>query len=170
MNTEPIEAEPTNVEPTNIEPTDATPTAATPTKAERVFLFAGSLSGLVAVAAGAYGAHGAPAFLSAPALMLYDTAVRYQMLHAIALCIAAFACGRTGDSRAARAAGVLFLAGTLLFCGALYLHALAGVWQVARLAPFGGSSFIAGWACLAWAALRAGRTPRSRTGGTRSPR
>lgn len=138
--------------------------------AERGFLFVGSLSALVAVGAGAIGAHVAPRFLSPPALGLYDVAVRYQMLHAIALCIVAFACERSGGSVAAKAAGVLFIAGTLLFCGALYLHAVAGLGQAARLAPFGGASFIAGWACLAWAALRGGRTPRSRTSGTRSPR
>lgn len=137
--------------------------------AERAFLFVGSLSALVSVAAGAFGAHAARAFLSSQALAIYDTAVRYQMLHAVALCIVAFVCARTG-TRAARAAGVLFVVGTLLFCGALYLHSLADVRQAARLAPFGGASFIAGWACLAWAALRVGRTPRSRTDDTRSPR
>lgn len=137
--------------------------------AERAFLFIGSLSALAAVVGGAFGAHGAPALLSSQALAIYDTAVRYQMLHAVALCIVAFACART-DARTARAAGVLFVAGTLLFCGALYLHSLAGLRQAARLAPFGGASFIAGWACLAWAALHVGRTPRSRTDDTRSPR
>ncbi|MCD6675030.1 MAG: DUF423 domain-containing protein [Burkholderiaceae bacterium] len=141
-----------------------------PTAAERTFLFLGALSALLAVGAGAAGAHVAPTYLAPPALELYDIAVHYQMLHAIALCIAAYACERTEGSRVAIAAGVLFVAGTLLFCGALYLHALAGLRQAARLAPFGGVSFIAGWACLAWAALRAGRTPRSRTTGTRSPR
>jgi uncharacterized membrane protein YgdD (TMEM256/DUF423 family) len=135
--------------------------AGEPMSAERAFLFVGSLSALVAVGAGAIGAHVAPRYLAPPALELYDIAVRYQMLHAIALCIAAYACSRTDGSRAAIAAGVLFATGTLLFCGALYLHALAGLRQAARLAPFGGVSFIAGWACLAWAALRAGRTPRS---------
>ena len=129
--------------------------------AERSFLFVGSLSALVAVGAGAIGAHVAPRYLSPPALELYDIAVRYQMLHAIALCIVAYACARTEGSRVAIAAGLLFVAGTLIFCGALYLHALAGARQAARLAPFGGASFIAGWACLAWAALRVGRTPRS---------
>ncbi len=137
---------------------------------ERAFLFVGSISALIAVGAGAVGAHVAPRFLSPGALELYDVAVRYQTLHAIALCIVAFACERTDGSAAAKAAGVLFVAGTVLFCGALYLHAIAGLRQAARLAPFGGASFIAGWACLAWAALRAGRTPRSRTTGTRSPR
>ncbi len=135
--------------------------AGEPMNAERAFLFIGSLSALVAVGAGAVGAHVAPRYLSPPALDLYDIAVRYQMLHAIALCIAAYACARTDGSRPAIAAGVLFVAGMLLFCGALYLHALAGMWQAARLAPFGGVSFIAGWACLSWAALRVGRTPRS---------
>lgn len=138
--------------------------------AERGFLFVGALSALVAVVAGAIGAHIAPRFLPAAALALYDTAVHYQMVHALALCIVAFACSRTGDSRAAKAAGTFFVVGTLLFCGALYTHALAGLAKAARLAPFGGASLIAGWACLAWAALRAGRTPRNRTAGIRSPR
>lgn len=140
------------------------------TNTERLFLTAGALSALVAVVAGAFGAHGAQALLSPQALAAYDTAVQYQMLHAIGLCIVAFAWERTAGARATKAAGILFIAGTLLFCGPLYLHSLAGLRPVVRLAPFGGASFIAGWACLVWAAFRAGRTPRSRTAGTRSPR
>lgn len=140
------------------------------TNTERLFLVAGALSALVAVVAGAFGAHGARALLSPQALAVYETAVHYQMLHAIGLCIVAFAWERTGGAQAAKAAGILFIAGTLLFCGALYLHSLTGLRPAVRLAPFGGASLIAGWACLAWAALRAERTPRSRTAGTRSPR
>lgn len=135
----------------------------------RVFLAIGALSALVAVAAGAFGAHVAQASLSPQTLAVYDTAVRYQMLHAIALCIVALVDGRTDGARATTLAGILFIVGTLLFCGALYLHSLAGLRQASRFAPFGGASFMLGWACLAWTALR-GRTPRSRTVGTRSPR
>ncbi|HEY0878341.1 MAG TPA: DUF423 domain-containing protein [Zeimonas sp.] len=138
--------------------------------AERTFLFVGALSALVAVGAGAFGAHGARALLPPQALEIYGIAVHYQMLHAIGLCIVAFACERTDGARATKAAGVLFILGTLLFCGALYLHSLAGLRQAARVAPFGGASFIAGWACLAWAALHVRGRSRSRTADTRSPR
>lgn len=127
--------------------------------ADRLFLLLGAVSALLAVAAGAMGAHALRAMLEPEALAVFETAVRYQFAHAIALCVVAWAVGRF-EGRAAVLAGALFALGTLLFCGALYLHALSGTRVAAMFAPFGGAAFIAGWACLAWLAVTGTRRAR----------
>ena len=126
--------------------------------ADRLFLFIGSVFALVAVAAGALGAHALQSTLTPDRLAVFETAVRYQMFHAIALCIVAWAVGRF-EGRASLLAGALFVLGTLLFSGGLYAFALTGLRAAAMAAPVGGAAFIAGWACLAWLALVAPRRP-----------
>ena len=126
--------------------------------ADRLFLFLGAVFALVAVAAGAFGAHALQATLTPDRLAVFETAVRYQMFHAVALCIAAWAVGRF-EGRGSHLAGALFTLGTLLFSGSLYAYALTGLRAAAMVAPVGGAAFIAGWACLAWLALVAPRRP-----------
>lgn len=126
---------------------------------DRLFLFLGSVSALLAVAAGAFGAHALKATLTPQALAVFDTAVRYQMLHALALCVVAWAQGRFQSNRLASLSGALFVLGTVLFSGSLYLHSVAGLAGVTILAPFGGAAFIGGWVCLAWMAVGAPRRP-----------
>lgn len=124
---------------------------------DRLFLFLGSVSGLLSVAAGAFGAHVLRQSLAPASLATFATAVDYQALHALALCVVAWAQGRWHGRVLAGLAGWLFVAGTVLFCGSLYVVALAGWSAAATLAPVGGACFIGGWACLAWFALRAPR-------------
>lgn len=126
---------------------------------DRLFLFLGSVSAMLAVAAGAIGAHALKASLTPQALEVFDTAVRYQMLHAVALCVVAWAQGRFQSPRLASISGALFVVGTALFSGSLYLQSISGLAGVARLAPFGGAAFIGGWVCLAWMAVGAPRRP-----------
>jgi uncharacterized membrane protein YgdD (TMEM256/DUF423 family) len=120
---------------------------------DRLFFAAGALSALIAVAAGAFGAHALKARLSAELLATFETAARYQMYHALALCAVAWAATRW-PGRAVSASGWLFAAGTLLFSGSLYALALTGVRGLGAITPFGGLCFLAGWACLAWAVAR----------------
>jgi len=125
---------------------------------ERRFLFLGALSGLIAVAAGAFGAHGLKGRLAPEMLAVFETGARYQAYHALAL-LAVAALGRSFPGRALAAAGWLFIAGTIVFSGSLYALALSGVRALGAITPLGGAAFLAGWGCLAWAALRArGRT------------
>jgi uncharacterized membrane protein YgdD (TMEM256/DUF423 family) len=122
---------------------------------ERFFAVLGALSGLVAVAAGAFGAHGLKSRLTPDLLAVFETAARYQMFHALALLAAAWAIGRwTG--RAAVAAGWCFAGGTLVFSGSLYLLALSGLRAFGAITPVGGALFLAGWLLLAVAAWRGG--------------
>jgi uncharacterized membrane protein YgdD (TMEM256/DUF423 family) len=118
---------------------------------DRVFLSVGAVSALIAVAAGAFGAHALRASLSADLLDTFETGVRYQMYHALALLAVGLIMARfsLGGSSWLPAAGWLFVAGTLLFSGSLYLLALTGVRQLGAITPLGGVAFLLGWAALA---------------------
>jgi uncharacterized membrane protein YgdD (TMEM256/DUF423 family) len=120
---------------------------------ERVFIVCGALSAFVAVAAGAFGAHALRARLGPELLAVFETAARYQMYHALALIAVAWAISRWGTPQL-RAAGWLFLAGTILFSGSLYLLALTGVRGLGAVTPFGGLCFLAGWLLLAFGVWR----------------
>lgn len=119
---------------------------------ERLFTVLGSISALTAVAAGAFGAHALRASLSQEMLSTFETAARYQMYHALALLFVGLTLAR-GPSGQIAAAGWLFLAGTVLFCGSLYILALSGIRAWGAVTPFGGLCFLAGWLALAWGLL-----------------
>ena len=121
---------------------------------ERIFMILGSLSGGLAVALGAFGAHSLRARLSLDQLAIFETGVRYEMYHALALLAVAWAVTRWSGSGLPVAAGWLFVGGTLLFSGSLYLLALTGARWLGAITPFGGVAFIAGWLCLLLAAWR----------------
>lgn len=120
---------------------------------DRIFFALGSLSALLGVAFGAFGAHALKARLPADLLAVYETGVRYQLTHALALLALAWACTRWPGA-ATTASGWLFVAGTVVFSGSLYLLALTGARWLGALTPLGGLAWLAGWACLAWAAWR----------------
>ena len=120
---------------------------------DRLFFALGSASALVAVAAGAFGAHGLRARLTPDLLAVFETGARYQMYHALALLAAAWAVTRWPGPWPVRA-GWLFLAGTIVFSGSLYALALSGIRWLGAITPLGGAAFLAGWACLLLCALR----------------
>ena len=122
---------------------------------ERLFFGLGALSAGLAVAAGAFGAHGLRARVSPEMLAVFETGARYQMYHALALLAVGWAASRWPAGGAA-IAGWLFLAGTLLFSGSLYLLALGGPRWLGAVTPVGGLCFLAGWALLAWSVARGG--------------
>jgi uncharacterized membrane protein YgdD (TMEM256/DUF423 family) len=121
---------------------------------DRVFFGLGALSGAMAVALGAFGAHGLKTRLPVELLATFETGVRYQMYHALALLAVAWAVTRWAGSSLPVAAGWLFVAGTVLFSGSLYLLALTGQRWLGAITPLGGVAFVAGWICLALAAWR----------------
>ncbi|HEX4598568.1 MAG TPA: DUF423 domain-containing protein [Burkholderiaceae bacterium] len=114
---------------------------------------AGALFALTGVAAGAFGAHALKSWLPVEKISVFDTAVRYQGLHALALFASAWVL-QSWPSRLALAAGVCFAAGIVLFCGSLYLVALLDEPRFGIATPFGGIAFLAGWTLLAVAALK----------------
>ena len=117
---------------------------------DRLFFLIGAVSAFVGVAAGAFGAHGLKDRLSADMLATFEVGVRYQMYHAFALIAAAWAQARWPGSLATTA-GWLFVAGTIVFSGSLYLLSLTGQRWLGAITPIGGLAFLAGWLCLAGA-------------------
>ncbi|PYN04913.1 MAG: DUF423 domain-containing protein [Candidatus Rokuibacteriota bacterium] len=118
---------------------------------DRIFFGLGCASAFVAVALGAFGAHGLRARLVPDMLMVFEVAVRYQMYHALALLGVGGVAGRLPGGAVA-VAGWLFVAGTILFSGSLYALSLTGHRWLGAITPLGGVAFLAGWAALAWAA------------------
>lgn len=118
---------------------------------DRLFLLTGALSAALAVAAGAFGAHGLRARLTPELLAVFETGARYQMYHALGLVGVAWAVGRWPQ---AALAGWLFIVGTVIFSGSLYVLSLTGVRWLGAITPLGGLAFLAGWVALAWAAGR----------------
>jgi uncharacterized membrane protein YgdD (TMEM256/DUF423 family) len=120
---------------------------------ERMFLLMGAVSGFFAVALGAFGEHALWERLSTDRLAIFETAVRYQMFHSLALATTGFVVTRR-IGRAAPAAGWLFAFGIVVFCGSLYLLALSGARWWGAVTPIGGLSWLAAWALLAFSAAR----------------
>ena len=121
-----------------------------------LFLLLGGVSGFIAVATGAFAAHGLREKLPPELLATFETGARYQMYHALALVLVGLLAARAPSGLLA-ASGWLFAAGTVLFSGSLYLLAVTGARTLGAITPFGGLCFLAGWALLAASALRRGR-------------
>ena len=115
------------------------------------WLILGASSAFVAVAMGAFGAHGLAGSIDEHALEVFKTGAQYQMYHALAL----LALGPATAKNPAHAIipGYAFVAGTVLFSGSLYLLAITGAKWLGAVTPLGGIAFMVGWAALAYLAL-----------------
>ena len=120
----------------------------------RVFFVLGSVSAALAVGIGAFAAHGLSGRVTPDMLAVFETGARYHMYHALALLAVAWVSTR-GAGGTATAAGWLFVVGTVLFSGSLYLLVVSGQRWLGAVTPLGGAAFIAGWLALAAAAWRA---------------
>jgi uncharacterized membrane protein YgdD (TMEM256/DUF423 family) len=112
------------------------------------FFVAGAVLGGAGVALGAFGAHGLKARVSPEMLAVFETGVRYHLVHALALLAAGWAAERWPGPWTA-ASGWLFLAGIAIFSGSLYALVLSGQRWLGAITPLGGVAFIAGWVALA---------------------
>ncbi len=119
--------------------------------ARSVMVGAGIL-GLLAVACGAFGAHGLRDRVDAEQLAWWQTAARYQLTHALALLIVAWGGGPWTAAR--RGAAVGFVTGVALFSGTLYAMALGGPRILGAVTPLGGLALIVGWGCVVVYGLR----------------
>jgi len=120
---------------------------------DRVFFGLGAVSAMLAVGAGAFGAHALRGRISPEHLAIFETGARYQIYHALALLAAAWAVSRWPGSLLV-SAGWLFVVGSVLFSGSLYILALTGVRWWGAVTPIGGLAFLAGWLCLVLTAVR----------------
>ena len=112
----------------------------------------GAVAGFLGVALGAFGAHALQGRLSPEDLQIFETAVRYQLVHALALVALAALSGRI-SAVPAIVAGWGFTGGILVFSGSLYLLVLTGPRWLGAVTPIGGLAFLLGWAALAWSLL-----------------
>jgi uncharacterized membrane protein YgdD (TMEM256/DUF423 family) len=110
----------------------------------RSFLSIGFALGLLGVAAGAFGAHALGDSLGPDRIRTFETAVRYQLLHALALIGVGLASAQWPDRRWT-GAGVLMIAGAVLFSGSLYALSILDIGVFGAVAPVGGVSLLAGW-------------------------
>lgn len=134
--------------------------------APRWFTFLGAALGFLAVAAGAFGAHALRSQVTPDRLAVFETAVRYQMYHAIGLFICAWLTAQ--GWRLAPRAGWLFVLGVVLFSGSLYLLVLTGVTAFGIITPLGGAAFLGGWLLLAICAWPFRAAGGAESGGARS--
>ncbi|WP_206046894.1 DUF423 domain-containing protein [Mangrovimicrobium sediminis] len=115
----------------------------------KLFITLASLSGMFAVIVGAFGAHGLRDRLDPYYMAIYQTGVQYHFYHALALLAVGIIALHQPQTALLKSAGWLFLLGTVIFSGSLYLLAMTGVKWLGAVTPLGGLAFIAGWGCLA---------------------
>lgn len=123
------------------------------------WLVGSGLLGFLGVSAGAFGAHGLRGVLSERLLEVYQTAVFYQLVHALALGLVALLAFTGSGGPWPRRAGVCFVTGTVVFSGSLYLLSLTHVGWLGAITPFGGVLLLCGWLGLLLAGLEARRRP-----------
>jgi uncharacterized membrane protein YgdD (TMEM256/DUF423 family) len=109
-----------------------------------------AVSGMIAVIAGAFGAHGLRGNVSADQLSAWTTGAQYHLLHSVVLLALALFAMRT--EAPIRVPASLFLAGIVLFSGSIYLLVLTEQRWLGPVTPLGGLCLIAGWASLLWLA------------------
>lgn len=121
----------------------------------KTFLLLGGVGMLSAVALGAFGAHALKKTLAPEMMTVYETAVNYHVVHALGLLAVGLLAWQLPDSGALRGAGILMVAGLLLFSGSLYALSLSGIRWLGAITPLGGTAFLAAWLLLVVAVVRA---------------
>lgn len=107
----------------------------------------------LAVAIGAFGAHGLKSHLSVEMIQIYKTGVEYHFYHALGLLLVGVL-SISLPSELLKWSALFLIAGIVLFSGSLYVLALTGITWIGAITPFGGIGFIAGWMLLFMAFLR----------------
>ncbi|WP_144512064.1 DUF423 domain-containing protein [Bacillus sp. FJAT-22090] len=122
----------------------------------KLFIIAGAINGFLAVAFGAFGAHALKEKLSEKYLAIWETAVQYQMFHALALVAIGILMSSKliGPVTSLNTAGYLMLVGIILFSGSLYVLSLTGIGVLGAITPIGGVAFLVGWIMIIVAAVK----------------
>ncbi len=123
----------------------------------RALAIAAAINMVVAVGAGAFGAHGLKRILSVAMLEVWQTAVAYQMVHALGMLVLALAAPRV-DTGWLTAAGWTMLAGIMMFSGSLYMLSTTSQHWLGPITPLGGAAFLMAWLMVAWGCWRAAQT------------
>lgn len=119
----------------------------------KLLFIIGAINGFLAVALGAFGAHGLEGKISENALKTWEKAVNYQMFHTVSILLTGIVLLKTQTSSLLWA-GWMFVIGILLFSGSLYLYSTTGVRILAMITPFGGVAFLIGWILFGYALMK----------------
>lgn|SRR5690625_5073943 len=119
----------------------------------KALLLVGVINGFLAVALGAFGAHGLEGRLTEKQMETWEKAVNYQMFHTSAILATGILMLKV-QAASITWAGWMFVLGIVLFSGSLYLYSTTGVRTLAMITPFGGVSFLVGWVLLGTAVLK----------------
>lgn len=120
----------------------------------RLLIIIAALNMFIAIGAGAFGAHGLKRILSEEMLAIWQTAVTYQMAHALGLFIVTILSYKLATPLLSWSA-YLMLGGIVLFSGSLYILAVSGIRTLGAITPIGGVLFLAAWVCVVIAAIKA---------------
>jgi uncharacterized membrane protein YgdD (TMEM256/DUF423 family) len=120
----------------------------------KAFVLLGSVNMALAIALGAFGAHGLSGKISEKMLANWNTGAHYHLIHALGLIVVGLLLSKAGNAPMLGTAGWLLLAGILLFSGSLYVMALTGIKALGTITPIGGVSFIVGWVLVALSAVK----------------
>jgi uncharacterized membrane protein YgdD (TMEM256/DUF423 family) len=123
----------------------------------RLFIIVAALNMFIAIGAGAFGAHGLKRILSEEMLAIWQTAVTYQMAHALGLFIVTILSYKLATPLLSWSA-YLMLGGIVLFSGSLYILAVSGIRTLGAITPIGGVLFLAAWVCVVIAAIKTPNT------------
>lgn len=119
----------------------------------KLFLVLGMMNGFLAVALGAFGAHGLEGKVTEHMLGVWEKAVTYQMFHSMALLITGMLAFKI-QAGSINGAGWLFFIGIILFSGSLYIYSTTGIKALAMITPIGGVTFLVGWILLGYATIK----------------
>lgn len=119
----------------------------------KLFIILGAINGFIAVAFGAFGAHGLEGKLTEKQLANWQTAVQYQMFHTGALIAVGLLLSKI-QSASLTWAGWMFFVGIIIFSGSLYIYSTTAIKTFAMTTPIGGFAFLIGWVLLGIAVLR----------------
>ncbi len=121
----------------------------------KLFIVAGCIAALLAVALGAFGAHALKARIAPELMSVYQTGVDYHFYHALGMILIGLAALHLPESALLKTAGWGMLAGIVLFSGSLYLLASTGMRWLGIVTPIGGVAFLAAWGLFAAAVVKA---------------
>ncbi|WP_394344100.1 DUF423 domain-containing protein [Rufibacter hautae] len=121
----------------------------------KTILILGALLSGLGVMIGAFGAHGLAKLLTETGRTeTFETAVKYQMYHALGLLLVGVLMTQFPAATGMRVSGICFLIGILIFSGSLYILCLTGIRWMGAITPIGGLFLIAGWLNLVWALVK----------------
>ncbi|MDF2037147.1 DUF423 domain-containing protein [Bacillus sp. CMF12] len=120
----------------------------------KLFIIIGAINAFLAVALGAFGAHGLEGKVEPKYLEIWKTGVTYQMFHATALLIIGILLGKLPATSLLSWSGWLMLIGIILFSGSLYVLTLTKISVLGAITPLGGVSFLVAWVLLIIAAVK----------------